>query len=93
MREVAEYIGRKFRYGSDIQRSLENEIKTRVPSPTSPTGTGDDVELSSNQNFAWEKMMTEYVKQEKKLDDNCQKSYALIFGHCIDNIHSKLEAR
>ena len=51
MKEVAEYIGRKFGYVSDIQMSLENKMKTIFPSPTRPTGTGDDVELSRYQKF------------------------------------------
>ena len=39
IKEVAEYIGRKFSYGADIQRSLENEMNTIFPSPSSPNGT------------------------------------------------------
>ena len=34
-KEVVEYIGRKFIYGVYIHRSLENEMKTRVPLPMS----------------------------------------------------------
>ena len=59
MKEVAEYIGHNFRYGVDIQRYPENKMKTGVPFPMGPTGTGDDGELSINHNFVWEKIMTE----------------------------------
>ena len=37
--------------------------------------------------------MTEYVKQEKNLNDNYPKFYALIFGQCTKHMRSKLEAR
>ena len=91
-KEVDEYIGRKFDYGADIQRSLENEMKTGVPVPSREIGTEADGSLSGNQKFIWEKSMTEYVKRETKLDKNFQKAYALIFGQCTDHMHSKLEA-
>ena len=64
MKEVANCIGHKFIYGSNIQRSLENKTKTDVPSPTNTTGDGDGGYLSSNQNFVWGKRMMEYFKQE-----------------------------
>ena len=68
-------------------------MNTGVPSPTRPTGTGDDGELSSGYNLVWKKIITLYVKQETTLYENCQKSYALIFGNCNNHIFSKLEAR
>ena len=58
MKEVAEYIGHMFSYVVDIQRSLNNKMKTAVPSPTSTTRTGDNRELSRNQKLLWEKIMT-----------------------------------
>ena len=35
--------------------------------------------------------MTEYVKQETKIEKNCQKAYALVFRQCTDPMRSKLE--
>ena len=35
--------------------------------------------------------MTEYIKKETNIDDNYQKSYALIFGQCTNHMHSRLE--
>ena len=55
MKEVAEYIGRKFSYRAEIQRSLENEMKTGVPALKRPTGTGENRELSREQKFMREK--------------------------------------
>ena len=65
MNKGMEYIGRKFSYGVDIERSLENKMNTRVPSPMRPTKNGDGGEISRDQKFIWEKRMTEYVKREK----------------------------
>ena len=53
MKEVSEYIGINFIYGADIQRSLENEMNTGVPSPTSTSGDRDEGDLSRNQKFVW----------------------------------------
>ena len=65
MKEVAAYIGRNFSYGADIQRYLENEIKTGVSLTTRPTRNRDNVELSSNQNFILGDWMTKYAKKNK----------------------------
>ena len=58
MKEFTEYIGRKFSYGEDIQQSLKKKMKSGVPSPMRPTGSGDGGELSRDQKFMWEKRMT-----------------------------------
>ena len=92
MKEFADYIGRRFSYGSDIQWSLDNEMKTGVPSPMRLTGTGDDRELSSDQKFVWGEIMMDYVKRETNIYENCNKSYMPIFGQCTNNMCSKLEA-
>ena len=91
MKEVAEYIGSKFRYGFYIHHSPENNIKTVVPSLTITNGTGDNGGISRNKKLVWEKIMMEYVKQDTKLDDNCHKSYTLIFRQCTNNMRLKLE--
>ena len=48
-------------------------MKTGLLSLTRTTKNGDNGELSSDHKFVWEKIMTEYVKRETKLDDNFQK--------------------
>ena len=56
-----------------------------------PTKTRYDEELSRDKKLVWDKIMMEYVKQEKKLYKNCQKAYALIFRKCANHMQSKLE--
>ena len=80
MKAVANYIGGKFSYGSNIHGSLDIGIKTGVPSPTSLNGNGDNGELYIHQNFVSDKNMTEFIKHQLNLNKNCQKAYALIFG-------------
>ena len=70
MKEDAEYIGRKFDYGTDIHRLLDNEMKTGIPVPSSPISTEADRALSRNQKFTWGNNMVEYFKHETKLDKN-----------------------
>ena len=53
MKEIANYIGRKFDYGAYIQRSLENELKTSIPVPSRPTGVEAYRSLSVDQQFIW----------------------------------------
>ena len=51
MKEVANYIGRKFDYGAYIQRSLENELKTIIPVLSRPIGVEAEGSLSGDQKF------------------------------------------
>ena len=53
MKEVANYIGRKFDYGSYIQISLENELKTSIPVPSRPIGVEAYGSLSVDHKFIW----------------------------------------
>ena len=66
-------------------------MNTRVPVPIRPTRNGEGVELFINQKLRWDKTMTEYIKCETKLDEKCHKSYALIFGKCTEQMHSKIK--
>ena len=59
MKEVTDYIGRKFRYGSDIQWSLNKNTKTGVLSPIRQTRTRDGIELYRHNKFLWDKIITE----------------------------------
>ena len=70
MKEVSECICRKFDYGADIQRSLKNNKKTKIPLPSRPIGTEADGSLSLDQNFIWEKKTEEIVKCNTKMDKN-----------------------
>ena len=53
-----------------------------------PTGTRDDVELSNNQKFVCEKIMTECVKKEINIDENYQRACAIFFGQCTEHMRS-----
>ena len=75
-----------------MKRSLENDMKTIVPSPTRPTGTRDNRELPINKKFVWEKVVTEYFKQETNIE-NCQKPYALVSVQCSNSMRSKIETQ
>ena len=66
-------------------------MKTVLPSPTSPTVTRDNGELSSNQKIVWENIMMYYIKRETNLDENFQKSYTFNFGQFTKHMLSKLE--
>ena len=92
MKEVSEYIGRKFYYGAYIHLSLENKTKAVIPVPSRPIKVESDISLSGNQKFIWVNNKAEYFKHETKLEENLQKAYTLIFGKCTEHMCSKLEA-
>jgi hypothetical protein len=40
----------------------------------------------------WERRVDEYIKDENKLKENCQKRYSLATGQCTEYMRDKLEA-
>ena len=57
----------------------------------SPDGSRDVGELSRNQKFMLEKIIIEYVKQETKIDKNCQTAYFLTLVKFTKHMRSRLE--
>ena len=92
MKEVSDYIWRKFIYRAYIQQYLGNEIKTVVSSPMRSTLDGENRDLSRDQKLVWEKSITEYIKRQTKFDEKYEKSYSLIFIQCTGHMCSKLQA-
>jgi hypothetical protein len=87
MKEIVEYIGINFTYGSDIRWRLEHEEELMVPKPISLDTNADAIDKR-----IWEKEIDEYIKRKAKHGYNYCKLFSLILGQCTYYLKSKLES-
>ena len=87
MKEIAEYVGRKYDHGGDIRATLENKKRYEPAKPKDPPDGA-----SVTEKRIWEKEVDEYVKQKTKLTENMKKAFSLIHGQCTEYLRAKLEA-
>ena len=84
-REIEEYIGRTYKYGTDVKISLENLKVYDIPEPGDrPTG---DAKI-----YIWQKQVDEHIKRQIALEENLKTAYTLIWGQCSDMMRAKIEA-
>lgn len=86
-KEIAEYVGRTYKYGADIRMAIETLIVPTFSEPTDPPK-----EASRTQVRIWEKRVNEFVKKETHLEENIKTIYSLIFGQCTEAMRAKLES-
>ena len=87
-KEIAEYVGRTFKYGGDARtavETLETPTVTLPPDPA-PEATRGEVRL-------WEKAIDEQAKRTTYLTENMKTLYSLVWGQCSDIIRQKVEAQ
>ena len=86
-KEIAEYIGRTYRYGMDTRLAIENlqYITCNVPEDPSDDATRTELRI-------WEKKIDDYVKKETITKENLKTAYSLIWGQCSDQMRQRLEA-
>jgi hypothetical protein len=86
-KEIAEYVGRMYRYGSDVRLAIENLESPTLTLPTDPPDSATKTET-----IIWEKEVDEYVKKKKYLYENLKTLYSLVWGQCTDVICTRIEA-
>jgi hypothetical protein len=64
-REIAEYVGRSYRYGGDTRLAVENLVMPVLDMPIDPP-----TEATKTKTRIWEKKVDKYVKQEMHLQEN-----------------------
>jgi hypothetical protein len=86
-REVAEYVGRTYKYGSDVRLAVEKLQRQTITLPSDPPETASRTETK-----VWELEVTEYVRRKSYLDENLKTLYSLVWGQCTDIIRARIEA-
>jgi hypothetical protein len=86
-KEIGEYVGRTYRYGSDIRRAVQTLTMPVMTIPADPAeGSPRSIERM------WEKKIDEFVKLELALEENLRTLYTLVWGQCTEIVRARLEA-
>ena len=92
-KRIADYVGAEYREGGDIRSSLIHEAKIQIPIPLNPP-VADPANPTSDEQVAkmiFKGELDTYVKRKSILNQNIQKTYALVIGQCTDLLQSKLK--
>ena len=86
-KQIAGYVRRTYTQGGDIRLAVENLALPELQGPTAPTTT-DALTVA-----IFREEVKEFVKRTKKLEENVQLLWALLWGQASDAVPTKLEAR
>jgi Reverse transcriptase (RNA-dependent DNA polymerase)/Zinc knuckle len=86
-REIADYVGRTYKYGGAIRRAIETLEDQAFDLPEDPP---EDATLG--QQRLWEKAVDEVAKKQSHYDQNLMTLYALVLGQCSEALREKLRA-
>jgi hypothetical protein len=87
VKEIAEYVGRTYKYGADARMAVEQLARPTLEVPRDPPDNATKTELR-----IWEKKVDEFVKRETYLDENLKTIYSLVWGQCTDIMRQKVES-
>jgi hypothetical protein len=86
-KEIAEYVGRTYKYGGDARLAIENLEVPEIPEPSEPPPGS-----SRTRERIWEKQIDEWVRRDAYMLENIKTIYSLVWGQCSDIMRQKLEA-
>jgi hypothetical protein len=87
VKEIAEYVGRTYKYGADARMAVEQLARPTIEVPNDPPDDATKTQLR-----IWEKKIDEFVKRETYLDENLKTIYSLVWGQCTDIMRQKVES-
>ena len=85
-KEVAGYVGRTYKYGSDVAVAVEKLAQPIIKIPEDLAKNASETEK-----YVWKKEVDEYVKQKSYLKQNMKTLYALVWGQCTDIMKQRIE--
>ena len=85
-KEIAGYVGRTYKYGSDTAVAIENLSLPVLSFPAEPA-----LNATESEKYVWRKRVDECLKQESYLIQNMKTLYALVWGQCTDVMIQKIE--
>jgi hypothetical protein len=83
-KEIAEYVGREYRFGGDIRWTIQN---ISLYTEEEPKECADATAAVKKR--MWERRVDEFIKREDKLKENCQSAYSLVIGQCTEYMREK----
>jgi hypothetical protein len=85
-REIAEFLGRTYKFGMDTRLSIENMKVFVIKQPEDPPEDATRTEIR-----IWEKSVDDYVKRKTILTENIKTAYSLIWGQYSDVMRQKVK--
>jgi hypothetical protein len=85
-REIAEYVGRTYKYGGDIRLAVETLKPPSFRMPDDPPEVATKTALK-----IWEKDIDEYSRAKFKYAENVKTLFSLVWGQCTDVMRQKVE--
>jgi hypothetical protein len=87
-KEIAEHVGRTFKYGVDAKKAITTLLLPVFVEPTNPADKATRTQIR-----VWEKTVDEFVKQQTHLEQNVKTICPLVLGQCTDAMRAKLESQ
>jgi hypothetical protein len=87
-KEIAEFAGRTYKYGSDARLAITNLAAPVFVEPADLADTG----VSATRKRLWERQVDKLGKRELYLEENMKTIYSLVWGQCTDFMRQRLEA-
>ena len=89
--EIAEYIGRTYENGTDVQQTIESGVRLVLDKPKKPSVDAGTGKMDETDEYIWKKEIDYYIKRKSQLDSNLRKAYSLVWGQCSDVMREKIE--
>jgi hypothetical protein len=87
-KEIAEFVGRTYKYGSDARLAITNLAAPVFTEPADLAATG----VSAARKRLWERQVDKLGKRESYLEENMKTIYSLVWGQCTEIMRQRLEA-
>ena len=91
-REIAHHVGRTYKHGADVKRSIDELTQLSLQVPTDPVHP-DPSNPSAVVKRIWEREVDTYARRKDILEHNLRTLYSLIWGQCSLPLKAKLESR
>jgi hypothetical protein len=88
LKEIADYVGRTYKYGGAIRRAIANLEDQVFPLPPDlPAGA------TRGEEHLWTKVVEEVAKIQAQYNQHIMTVFALVWGQCSDALHEKLRPK
>jgi hypothetical protein len=84
---VAGHVGRTYKFGGDIQITVETLALPTLNPPPNPADDADKFVLK-----IVEKELDEFIRRRSQLRENIKSLYSLLWGQCTENMRNHFEA-
>jgi hypothetical protein len=85
-KEFAEHVGRTYRYGTGVQRAIQQMAIPTIKKPEDPPEKASKTDMA-----IWTNEVLTYVRRRAAMNEALEKVFPLILGQCTDSMRAKLE--